>query len=164
MDKISLKFVNNSTNPNPSFADEGSSGFDIRAWITEENSNGYDLTQNKFYVTLNPFERKLFHTGLYFELPNDKEIQIRPRSGLALKQGITVLNTPGTLDSSYIGELCVILINFSNDVVTINNGDRIAQGILCDVLNGYFLNLTQIKEITKQTERGDGGFGHTGKE
>ena len=139
MEKIQIKFVNKSPNPNPSFADVGSSGFDLRAWI--EDNDGYFI--------LKPFHRTLIHTGLYFELPNDKEIQVRPRSGLALMHGISVLNTPGTLDASYIGELCVILINLSDEPFLIKNGDRIAQGVLCDALNGYKVDLIQIEKITK---------------
>ena len=147
-----LKFVNKSPNKNPTYADEGSSGFDLRAWVEED------------YIFLKPFERKLIHTGLYFDIPKEKEIQIRPRSGLALKKGITVLNTPATVDSSYTGEVCVILINLSNDIFTIKNGDRIAQAVLCPVCNGYDVNLEQVEEITKETDRGSGGFGHTGVE
>ena len=158
---IKLLFVNKSTNPNPCFADDGSSGFDLRAWITEENGGEY--VHDKWITTLSPFERKLIHTGLYFDLPCDKEIQVRPRSGLALKNGITVLNTPGTVDASYTGEVCVVLINLSNENFVITNGDKIAQGVLCDALNGCKVNLMQIKEITKKTVRGSGGFGHTGK-
>lgn len=161
MEKIQIKFVNKSTNPNPCFADKGSSGFDLRAWITEENGGEYN--GNKCFTILSPLERKLIHTGLYFDLPYDKEIQVRPRSGLALQNGITVLNTPGTVDASYTGELCVILINLSKLQFEITNGDKIAQGVLCDALNGYKVDLVQIEEITKKTERGDGGFGHTGK-
>ena len=161
MEKIQIKFVNKSTNPNPCFADKGSSGFDLRAWITEENGGKYN--GNKCFTILSPLERKLIHTGLYFDLPYDKEIQVRPRSGLALQNGITVLNTPGTVDASYTGELCVILINLSKLQFEITNGDKIAQGVLCDALNGYKVDLVQIEEITKKTERGDGGFGHTGK-
>lgn len=159
--KVEIKFVNKSTNPNPCFADKGSSGFDLRAWITEENGGEYN--GNKCFTILSPLERKLIHTGLYFDLPYDKEIQVRPRSGLALQNGITVLNTPGTVDASYTGELCVILINLSKIDFEITNGDKIAQGVLCDALNGYKVDLVQIEEITKKTERGDGGFGHTGK-
>lgn len=158
--ELEIKFVNKSTNPNPCFADKGSSGFDLRAWITEENGGEYD--GNKCFTILSPLERKLIHTGLYFDLPYDKEIQVRPRSGLALKHGISVLNTPGTVDASYIGEVCVILINLSNEDFVITNGDKIAQGVLCDALNGYKVDLVQIEEITKKTERGDGGFGHSG--
>ncbi len=158
---LEINFVNKSTNPNPCFADKGSSGFDLRAWITEKDDNVfYDGEQ--WYIRLSPFERRLIHTGLYFDLPYDKEIQVRPRSGLALKKGITVLNTPGTVDSSYTGELCIILINLSNKEFIINNGDKIAQGVVCDALNGYKVDLVQIEEITKKTDRGSGGFGHTG--
>ena len=97
-----LKFVNKSPNPNPSFADKGSSGFDFRAWINKENGGTWDENIQNFIVTLKPLERKLMHTGLYFELPDCSEIQVRPRSGLALKEGITVLNTPGTVNKGRI--------------------------------------------------------------
>ena len=162
MDKIVLKFLNKSTNPNPNFTDNGSSGFDLRAWITRENGGFFDEDQQKFIYILEPLERKLVHTGLYFEIPNDKEVQVRPRSGLALKHGLSILNTPGTVDSSYTGEICIILVNLSNELAYITDGDRIAQGVLCDVNNGYVVELKQIDEITKETERGSGGFGHTG--
>lgn len=158
-----LKFVNKSPNPNPSFADKGSSGFDLRAWINEENGGTWDESCKNFIVKLNPLERKLIHTGLYFELPDCGEIQVRPRSGLALKEGITVLNTPGTVDSSYTGEVCVILINLSDKDVTIENNEKVAQGVFSFCVNGYDLDLILTEKITKQTKRGDGGFGHTGK-
>ena len=163
IDKIELNFVNKSTNENPTFADIGSSGFDLRAWITEENGGEWLENLQEYCCVLKPLERKLIHTGLYFELPDDKEIQVRPRSGLALKHGITVLNTPGTVDSSYTGECAVILINLSNDIYTIKNGERIAQGVLCEVNNGMKVELNQIDKITKKTVRGNEGFGHTGK-
>lgn len=159
--KVEINFVNKSTNPNPCFADKGSSGFDLRAWITEKDDNVF-YNGEQWFIRLSPLERKLIHTGLYFDLPYDKEIQVRPRSGLALKHGISVLNTPGTVDASYTGELCVILINLSNEDFVITNGDKIAQGVLCDALNGYKVDLVQIEEITKKTVRGDGGFGHSG--
>lgn len=156
-----IDFVNKSTNQNPKFADSGSSGFDLRAWITEENG-GIENDKHDYCYILKPFERKLIHTGLYFDIPNSCEIQVRPRSGLALKKGLTVLNTPGTIDESYTGECCVILINLSNENVVVENGERIAQAVLCPVYNGYEVDLIEIKELTKETERGDGGFGHTG--
>lgn len=158
-----LKYVNKSPNPNPSFADKGSSGFDLRAWINEENGGSWDENQQNFAITLKPLERKLIHTGLYFELPDCGEIQVRPRSGLALKEGVTVLNAPGSVDASYTGEVGVILINLSNKNVMITNNERIAQGVFSFCVNGYDLDLILTEKITKQTERGDGGFGHTGK-
>lgn len=150
MEKQILKFVNKSKNVDPTFADKGSSGFDIRACV-EEGS-----------VTFKPLERKMVHTGLYFDIPSNCEIQVRPRSGMAIKKGITVINSPGTVDSSYIGELCVLVINLSNEEVTIENGDRIAQAVLCPVYNGYITNLEKVEKIAKETERGSGGFGHSG--
>lgn len=160
---IKLKFINKSPNPNPSFSDRGSSGFDIRAWLNEENGAIWNEDRQNFITTLKPLERKLIHTGLYFEIPDNFEIQIRPRSGLALKEGVSILNTPGTIDESYTGEICIILINFSETNVTIENSERIAQGILSSCYNGYSVDLVITDKITKQTERGSGGFGHTGK-
>lgn len=150
--KKELRFVNKSNNENPKYADDGSSGFDLRAWITEESGE----------ITIQPFERMMVHTGLYFDIPENMEIQIRPRSGLAIKHGITVINTPATIDESYTGECCVLLINLSKEPFVITNGDRIAQGILTYVSNGKTTILEEVDEITKQTERGSGGFGHTG--
>ena len=110
-------------------------------------------------VTLKPFERQLIPTGLFIELPENFEIQIRPRSGLALKQGITCLNTPGTIDSDYRGEIKVLLINLSNENQTIQNNDRIAQMVLAKTEKAKF---TLVEKIDS-TKRGEGGFGHTGK-
>lgn len=152
MEKQVLKFVNKSPNQDPKFADIGSSGFDVRAWIEENDGK----------ITLKPLERKLIHTGLYFDIPEYCEIQVRHRSGLAIKQGISVINSPGTVDFSYTGELGVLIINLSNEEVTIENGDRIAQAILCPVYNGYLTVLKSVNEITKETERGDGAYGHSG--
>lgn len=147
-----IQFVNKSPNLNPTFADKGSSGFDLRAWITEENGK----------IVLKPLERKLIHTGIYFNVPSSCEIQVRPRSGIAISQGLTVINTPGTVDESYTGECCVLVINLSNNDVVIENNDRIAQAVLCPVYNGYEVSLVQVTEILKKTERGDGAFGHSG--
>lgn len=157
-----LKFVNKSSNPNPEFADKGSSGFDLRAWITQDNGGQWDENFQNFTEVLKPFERKLIHTGIYFDIPNSCEIQIRPRSGLAIKKGLTVINTPATIDESYTGECCVLLINLSNEEIVIENNDRIAQAVLCPVYNGHEVSLVRIEEIKKETERGDGGFGHSG--
>ncbi|WP_207494911.1 dUTP diphosphatase [Aridibaculum aurantiacum] len=141
-----ISIINRSTNPLPEYATEGSSGMDIRAFVNE-------------VVTLEPLQRALIPTGLFLELPAGYEAQIRPRSGLAIKQGITCLNTPGTIDADYRGEIKVILVNLSNEQVTINNGDRIAQMVFQKVER---VQLRAVEEINV-TERGAGGFGHTGK-
>ncbi len=145
MQIIPVNIINTSGNPLPSYATAGSSGMDIRANLEKE-------------VTLQPLERFLTPTGLFIELPEGFEAQIRPRSGLAIKQGITCLNSPGTVDSDYRGELKVILINLSNTAQVINNGDRIAQMIIAKTEKATLLLVQQLND----TERGDGGFGHTG--
>ncbi|MBS1736243.1 MAG: dUTP diphosphatase [Bacteroidetes bacterium] len=144
---MQLPILNTSPHPLPAYATLGSSGMDIRAFI--ENN-----------VTLQPLQRALIPTGLFIELPVGYEAQIRPRSGLAIKQGITCLNSPGTIDADYRGEIKVILINLSNESVTINNGDRIAQMVIQKVEQ---VELIEVQELNT-TERGAGGFGHTGKE
>jgi dUTP pyrophosphatase len=146
MPSIQIKIVNTSSNPLPHYATPGSSGMDIRASLDEP-------------VVIQPLERKLIPTGLFIEIPNGYEVQIRPRSGLAIKQGITCLNTPGTIDSDYRGEIKIILINLSSNEQVINPGDRIAQMILQKVEKAEFEQV----EILDETERSDGGFGHTGK-
>ena len=143
---LTISVINKSDNPLPSYATEGSSGMDIRAYISEP-------------VVLQPMERGLIATGLFLEIPTGFEAQIRPRSGLAIKQGITVLNTPGTIDADYRGEIKVILINLSNEAVTINSGERIAQMVFQKV---EMVNFKEA-EVLQETERGAGGFGHTGK-
>ena len=145
MQKISVNIINKSANPLPSYATEGSAGMDLRANIEQP-------------LVLQPFERYLTPTGLFIELPDGYEAQIRPRSGMALKQGITCLNSPGTVDSDYRGELKVILINLSNEQQVINSGDRIAQMIIAKVEKAELLVVTALTE----TVRSDGGFGHTG--
>ena len=145
MQKITVNIINKSGNPFPSYATAGSSGMDIRANIEKE-------------VILQPLERFLTPTGLFIELPEGYEAQIRPRSGMALKQGITCLNSPGTVDSDYRGELKVILINLSNQVQAINNGDRIAQMVIAKIEKAELFLVQQLNN----TLRGDGGFGHTG--
>lgn len=158
---MTLDFVNKSPNENPTFSDAGSSGFDLRAWITEE-MEGF-LNENKKYAyVLKPLERKLIHTGLYFNVPEHHEIQVRPRSGLAIKKGLTVINSPGTIDESYTGECCILVINLSIENIMIENGDRIAQGVLCPVYNGRDVCLNEVDDLKKESERGDGGFGHSG--
>jgi len=143
---IQVNIINRSTNPLPEYATNGSSGMDIRAHLEEA-------------VSLVPLERTLIPTGLFVEIPEGYEIQVRPRSGLAIKQGITCLNTPGTIDADYRGEIKVILINLSNEVQTIQHGDRIAQMVFQKVEKINWQTVTDINE----TERGAGGFGHTGK-
>lgn len=147
MSTIEIKIINQSSNSLPEYATTGSSGMDIRASL--------DIAQ-----TLSPFERVLIPTGLFIELPAGYEAQIRPRSGLAIKQGITCLNTPGTIDADYRGEIKIILINLSQQMQVIEPGDRIAQLIIQQVDKAVW------KEVTKLeiTERNAGGFGHTGKQ
>lgn len=149
--KIKLKFVNKSDNPNPEYATNGSSGFDLRA----------NLPDGPMIIPSG--EVSVVPTGLYFDIPENFEIQVRPRSGLAAKNAVTVLNTPGTVDSDYTGEVKVILINHGKTDFIINHGDRIAQAILASVLSKNFVNLSQVTDITKDTKRGSGGFGSTGK-
>jgi dUTP pyrophosphatase len=141
-----IPVINESTNPLPEYATAGSSGMDIRAFLPGP-------------MELQPLQRVMVPTGLFLELPEGYEAQIRPRSGLAIKQGITCLNTPGTIDADYRGEIKVILINLSNETVTIQNGDRIAQMVFQKVEK---VKLQETVTIT-ETERGAGGFGHTGK-
>jgi dUTP pyrophosphatase len=141
-----VKIVNTSNNSLPAYSTEMSAGMDIRANLSEP-------------VILNPLERKLIPTGLFIELPKGFEAQIRPRSGLALKKGITVLNTPGTIDADYRGEIGVILINISNEAFVIENGERICQM----VISSHETVEWNLVEKLEETERGAGGFGHTGK-
>lgn len=147
MQIVSVNIINKSANPLPSYATAGSAGMDIRANV-------------ELPITLQPLERYLVPTGLFIELPEGYEAQIRPRSGLALKQGITCLNSPGTVDSDYRGELKVILINLSNTTQVINNGDRIAQMVIAKTAIAELFVVQQLND----TVRGDGGFGHTGVE
>ena len=147
MDKPVVKIINRSKNPLPSYATEGSSGMDLRA----------DIEDN---FTIQPMERRLVPTGLFIELPVNYEAQVRPRSGLAIKHGITCLNSPGTVDADFRGELKVVLINLSNEPQIIQPGDRIAQMVIQKVEK---VILTQVNEINC-TVRGEGGFGHTGKQ
>ncbi|MDB5209471.1 MAG: deoxyuridine 5-triphosphate nucleotidohydrolase [Sediminibacterium sp.] len=143
---LQVNIINHSPNPLPHYATEGSSGMDLRAWLDAD-------------ITLQPLERTLVPTGIFIELPEGYEVQVRPRSGLAIKQGLTCLNSPGTVDADYRGELKVILINLSNEPQTIRSGDRIAQIVLQKVEKINWQPVVAINE----TERGAGGFGHTGK-
>lgn len=145
--KITINFVNKSKNQDPDWETSGSAGFDLRA-----SENG----------SIKPNEFKVVPTGLYFELPENFEIQIRPRSGLAAKYGVTVLNSPGTIDSDYTGEIKVILINHGKNTFDIAAGDRIAQGVIATVTAKNIIQLTKVASIDKDTERGSGGFGSTG--
>jgi dUTP pyrophosphatase len=146
MGKIKVRIINQSSNPLPEYATQGSAGMDIRA----------DLSAP---VYLNPLERKLIGTGLFIELPKGYEGQIRPRSGLAIKYGLTCLNSPGTIDADYRGEVKVILINLSQEIQVVQPGDRIAQLIIHEVQRAKWKQV----EVIEETERNDGGFGHTGK-
>jgi dUTP pyrophosphatase len=148
LSSFSVKFINKSTNEDPKFAYEGDSGFDLRANIEES-------------ITIEPFKRALVPTGLYFELVKGIEIQVRPRSGLAVKHGITVLNSPGTVDSHYRGEIKVPLINLGEEPFTIVKGDRIAQAVIVPVFGEGKINLTKSDEIN-DTTRGEGGFNSSG--
>ena len=141
-----VKIVNKSKNALPRYESAQAAGMDIRTSITEP-------------VTLQPLERKLFPTGLFMELPAGYEAQIRPRSGLAMKHGITVLNTPGTIDADYRGEVGVILVNLSNEAFTIEPGERIAQMVIARHEQPEVVEVTELSE----TERGAGGFGHSGR-
>lgn len=141
-----IPIVNHSHHPLPAYATHGSSGLDLRAFIP-------------IPVQLAPLERVLIPTGLHIAMPNHLEAQIRPRSGLAIKQGLTCLNTPGTIDADYRGEIKVILINLSNEIQVIQDGDRIAQIVFQQVEKMEW----QLVENLETTQRGEGGFGHTGK-
>ena len=142
---MEIKVVNKGHQPLPEYATPQSAGMDLRANIEAP-------------ITLKPMERRLIPTGLYIALPVGYEAQIRPRSGLALKHGITVLNTPGTIDADYRGELMVLLVNFSDSDFIINDGERIAQMVIARHEQGIF----EVVEALDDTERDTGGYGHTG--
>ncbi len=142
---MQVKIVNKSSNPLPAYETIYSAGMDLRAFCDKP-------------IVLNPLERALIPTGLFIELPAGYEAQVRPRSGLAAKHGITVLNSPGTIDADYRGEVKVILVNLSKDAFTINSGDRIAQMIISKHERAEL----QLTDILNETSRGAGGFGHTG--
>ncbi|NLN95952.1 MAG: dUTP diphosphatase [Bacteroidales bacterium] len=142
---MNIKIVNHSHHPLPTYETEFSAGMDLRAFLSEP-------------IVLKTLERALIPTGLFIELPHGLEAQVRPRSGLAIKKGITVLNTPGTIDSDYRGEIKVIVINLSDTEVEISDGDRIAQMIISKHERAVWTPVVQLEETT----RGSGGFGHTG--
>jgi dUTP pyrophosphatase len=141
-----IRIVNQSSNPLPEYATTGSSGMDLRAFLPAP-------------MIFEPFQRALVPTGISIELPEGYEAQVRPRSGLAIKQGFTCLNSPGTIDADYRGEIKVILINLSQEQQVVQNGDRIAQMVIQKVEKAVWLAV----ETLSETERNDGGFGHTGK-
>lgn len=143
---MKVKIVNKSKHPLPEYKTKASAGMDLRANLEET-------------VILSPLERKLIPTGLYIELPEGYEAQIRPRSGLALNEGLGILNTPGTIDADYRGELGIIVVNLSNAVIRIEDGERICQMVINRVEQAEWIEVEQLNE----TSRGDGGFGHTGK-
>lgn len=144
---MEVKIINKSHHPLPAYATELSAGMDIRANLSEP-------------VVLKPLERKLIPTGLYIALPEGYEAQMRPRSGLAIKHGITLLNTPGTIDADYRGEIGVILVNLSAEPFTVNDGERICQMVIAT----YNQITWKPVEVLDDTQRGAGGFGHTGKQ
>lgn len=145
MEQIKVKVINKSNNQLPEYATIDSAGMDIRAFVSEP-------------IVLEPFERVLVPTGLFIEIPQGYECQIRPRSGLALKKGVTVLNTPGTIDADYRGEIGVILINLSKEPFVIENGERICQMVFNAYANAQWVSA----EALDESERGAGGFGHSG--
>ena len=142
---MKVNIINKGHQPLPQYATEQSAGMDLRANLDEP-------------VTLKPLERKLIPTGLHIALPAGFEAQVRPRSGLALKKGITVLNTPGTIDADYRGEIGVVLINLSQEDFIVNDGERIAQMVIARHETADFIEV----EVLDETERGEGGYGHTG--
>lgn len=142
---MQVKIINRSTNPLPGYQTSGAAGMDLSAHLDQP-------------VTLQPMERQLIPTGLYMELPLGVEAQVRPRSGMAIKKGLTVINSPGTIDSDYRGEIKVALINLSGEVQTIEHGERIAQMVIAK----HETISWALTEVLEESERGAGGFGHTG--
>lgn len=147
MKVIEVNIINKSEHKLPQYETLNSAGLDLRANLEET-------------IVIKPFERALIPTGLFIELPEGYEAQIRPRSGLAYKYGISVLNSPGTIDADYRGEIKVILANLSNNTVTINNGERVCQMVIKEYVKADFIPVAGLSE----TKRGSGGFGHTGKD
>jgi dUTP pyrophosphatase len=145
---MKIRIINTSKHPLPKYSTPYSAGVDLCANLAETGP-----------ITLLPFERQLIPTGLFIELPAGYEAQIRPRSGLAIKHGITVLNSPGTIDADYRGEIRVILINLSHELFVINDGERICQMVIAEHQQAEWIEV----DILSETERGDGGFGHTGR-
>ena len=146
MKNITVKIINNSHHPLPQYSTPDSAGMDVRAYIPAER------------ITLKPGERKLIPTGLHIQLPSGYECQIRPRSGLALKHGITIVNSPGTIDADYRGEIGVILMNCGSEDFVVNDGERICQMVIKEYTHVEWLATDELTD----SERGEGGFGHTG--
>ncbi|MDA0317350.1 MAG: dUTP diphosphatase [Bacteroidetes bacterium] len=144
---MKINIINKSSHALPSYETIASAGMDLRAHIADA-------------IVLKPLERKIIPTGLYMELPVGYEAQVRPRSGLAAKHGVSVLNSPGTIDADYRGEIGVILVNLSNDIFTINNGDRVAQMVIAKHERAEWNEVLNLSE----TSRGEGGFGSTGRQ
>jgi dUTP pyrophosphatase len=142
---VQIQIINHSPHPLPAYQTSGSAGMDLRAWLAEP-------------ISLQAMERKLIPTGLHIALPEGYEAQIRPRSGLAIKRGLSLINTPGTIDSDYRGEIMVAIINLSNEVQIINDGERIAQMVIAQYEQAVW---EQVEELDI-TARGSGGFGHSG--
>lgn len=165
---MNIQIVNKSNNPLPQYETIGASGMDVRAdlrWLNYEriqklsfNCNVFQPDKEEIGIEINPGGRCLIPTGLFAAIPLGYEIQVRPRSGLALKKGITVLNSPGSLDSDYRGEIGIILINNSEETFTVFHADKIAQLVFCPVEKAEW----ELVEELDTTERGEGGFGHTG--
>lgn len=144
---MKIRIINKSKHELPAYSTDSSAGMDIRANIDNE-------------IILKPLDRALVKTGLFLEIPAGYEAQIRPRSGLAINKGVTILNSPGTIDANYRGEVCIILINFSNDKFVIKDGERICQMVIAKHEKAEWIKVDDLLE----TERGAGGFSHTGKE
>lgn len=144
---MKIKIVNNSKHELPSYSTEASAGMDLRASIRNE-------------IVLKPLQRALIPTGLFIEIPIGYEAQVRPRSGLAINKGITILNSPGTIDADYRGEVCIIMINLSDEDFTIKDGERICQMVIAKHEKAEWISVEELQK----TNRADGGFGHTGKE
>ena len=144
---MKVKIINKSHHQLPQYATPQSAGVDLRANLSEP-------------VTLQPLQRALIPTGLFISLPVGYEAQVRPRSGLAIKKGITVLNSPGTIDADYRGEICIILVNLSNEPFVVNDGERVAQMVIARHEQAEWIEV----ETLDETERGAGGFGHSGKD
>lgn len=147
MDRIEIKVVNDSNNPLPEYETFEAAGMDVRAWLPDGP------------VTLKPLERALIPTGLRIQLPSGYECQIRPRSGLALRHGISIVNTPGTVDADFRGDIGIILINLGNEDFTVNSGDRICQMVIKQYSHVKWVPVRKLDE----TKRGEGAFGHTGE-
>jgi dUTP pyrophosphatase len=159
---MKINIINKSNNPLPKYATNGSAGMDLYAFLDKNltlkgDFSAYDDIGG--WVSIFPGGRALIPTGLYMEIPRGYELQIRPRSGLAIKQGVSILNSPGTIDSDYRGEIGIIVVNLGDEVITIKNGERICQA----VLNKYeVIKFEEVDSLSK-TSRGKGGFGHSGK-